>query len=1250
LTFDLFDLFFFRPLLPNPKQHQQQVIRLDPRLRPGGPEGRSLVASEEPIEPGTAFLVVPRDVLLHADHSLNDPEYSQAFASISASCSSASFASASDSPEGKKSRRSKKHRRGKKRKSEANGEGEEEREEEDEAQNGDGTEKTDDEDDGPLDDRDRLCLLLMIERSRGPRSKWHPYIASLPKKYDDPLWWRGEARTLLEGSRAGAAAAVAGRSLERLVRLRARLVEARAREIEEAQAAGGGEEEGGERNPLAALSGAAAMEDARWARSTVWSRAFNLPPVGSRRATLLPVGDMLDHDPGAAVRWSAGGGSGGEEGGEEAPAAKAGEGDFVFETLGGVPAGTAVSSNYGHKSNEELLVGYGFILQPRNDADFFHFSLGIGGGGETRDLGVRRRRARLVRLGVPLDAYCTRLDPLPRSALVAACAALAEGVAGLALDEVEATETETGTETEASPVAVTATGEAEATTTTKATPSPPPPCIEVRPAPTARSPPASLALSDMGVPCPPETQLRAVAALRAALRARTRELGGGGAEEDEALAREAASEAQGDRHSEMALLYRAAQKRLAEGAEAALSAAAGRAVRAAAGTTAELFGFPKPEGEGEGEGGGKEAEAAAAAPGRPLLEEVGFGGEEEGQQWRRHLSCCAAPASAAWSWGVSLPRRGCRRGEVLAVVPGAEMISAEGGGGGGEGGGELAAALLCAAARAGLFLGESESGDGDGDCDGEQEEARKASLPSPSLLLARRLASAVPLPPSLRVYHSPLIRRGDGGEEDEEEEEEEDAAAAAAAAAESARSLLDGSPLGEALLDAASELRGAGREVFGAAARALSLLEEKETEAAGAASSPSRLLLRLPDRSSRAAERAGAWALAVVEGAAVPGPLSGVPVLAPLASAVPRCFRGAAVDFEWVREEKRNDDDGREEESFDPPSPSLSLSLSSFSLVIRAAADLPRGLELRRGCSLVGRPALDVAAEAGLEALAALQPLLQSPPNPPPPPAGGSPPFRARPIPRGHGGQAVWHCFEQHDDDEEEEEEEEEEGAPPSRRRQRDRGEAAALARRAAVACGLPHTPSSPSQLLPLPLLPLGLPTPRRFLAACALSLLASPSSSREGEEGEEEEREREGVALLKRAGIKRLLRARKGADAAAAAASASSGAGRDDAAATALEAELAADAFVRGLLGSSLGGRARAALRQRLLPLLDDEGRAAGVLSRLEIEEEEKQKSGSSSPSALVAGARVYRRGLLAALKEHAAALEEEEQVEEGR
>ena len=40
--------------------------------------------------------------------------------------------------------------------------------------------------------------------------------------------------------------------------------------------------------------------------------------------------------------------------------------------------GCALHSNYGNKSNEELILGYGFAV-PHNEADFFHVMVGLAG-------------------------------------------------------------------------------------------------------------------------------------------------------------------------------------------------------------------------------------------------------------------------------------------------------------------------------------------------------------------------------------------------------------------------------------------------------------------------------------------------------------------------------------------------------------------------------------------------------------------------------------------------------------------------------------------------------------------------------------------------------------------------------------------------------------------------------------------------------------------------------------------------------
>jgi len=148
---------------------------------------------------------------------------------------------------------------------------------------------------------------------------------------------------------------------------------------------------------------------ARWARSSVWSRGFNVHRLGHRGALLegvvamVPVVDMLDHDPGHGAAWHTG-----REGAE----------DFAMVTRTGRRAGQALYNNYGRKSNEELVLGYGFVL-PHNPRDFVHLSVGAGGGGED-GASLARRWWCAARMGLPLRFYLTRAEPLPENLVNAA--------------------------------------------------------------------------------------------------------------------------------------------------------------------------------------------------------------------------------------------------------------------------------------------------------------------------------------------------------------------------------------------------------------------------------------------------------------------------------------------------------------------------------------------------------------------------------------------------------------------------------------------------------------------------------------------------------------------------------------------------------------------------------------------------------------------------------------------------------------
>lgn len=102
---------------------------------------------------------------------------------------------------------------------------------------------------------------------------------------------------------------------------------------------------------------------------------------------------------------------------------------------GGEGQGEVVYNNYGHKSNGELLLGYGFVL-PENPADFFHIGLSLyqtpsGQAGEeaggTSDPGCTtavQRRVLLAELGLPKDHFIRRGDLLPRDLVAAAAVCL----------------------------------------------------------------------------------------------------------------------------------------------------------------------------------------------------------------------------------------------------------------------------------------------------------------------------------------------------------------------------------------------------------------------------------------------------------------------------------------------------------------------------------------------------------------------------------------------------------------------------------------------------------------------------------------------------------------------------------------------------------------------------------------------------------------------------------------------------------
>lgn len=91
-----------------------------------------------------------------------------------------------------------------------------------------------------------------------------------------------------------------------------------------------------------------------WAHLVLLSRAFPEYIIHTQSdecsVMLLPLLDLLNHDPNSKVQW------------------RASDNDFLFEKLEPTSVGQEVSNNYGPKGNEELLLGYGFC-QEDNEYD-----------------------------------------------------------------------------------------------------------------------------------------------------------------------------------------------------------------------------------------------------------------------------------------------------------------------------------------------------------------------------------------------------------------------------------------------------------------------------------------------------------------------------------------------------------------------------------------------------------------------------------------------------------------------------------------------------------------------------------------------------------------------------------------------------------------------------------------------------------------------------------------------------------------
>lgn len=220
-----------------------------------------------------------------------------------------------------------------------------------------------------------LTFVEMLLQRADPLSHFGPYLRALPVRHTDPVSWPEEGLRLLRGSNLLSA------TRRILADLRASF-DAFIPALCKADPT---------RYPSSVLHYSAFL----WAHSSFVSRAFPLTPdadgqlrlsagtsmevtVGSestlpkatvdsakkRQQCLLPLLDALNHRYSAPIVWESGGGA----------FSSGGRPTVGFAIGRPLIKGQEIFNNYGPKSNEELLLTYGFVLQ-NNPQDAYHLEV-----------------------------------------------------------------------------------------------------------------------------------------------------------------------------------------------------------------------------------------------------------------------------------------------------------------------------------------------------------------------------------------------------------------------------------------------------------------------------------------------------------------------------------------------------------------------------------------------------------------------------------------------------------------------------------------------------------------------------------------------------------------------------------------------------------------------------------------------------------------------------------------------------------
>jgi hypothetical protein len=244
-----------------------------------------------------------------------------------------------------------------------------------------------------VDDRTALVFLLAIERMRGSLSFWDPYINTLPVVFPSPLSWSRAELLGLAGTRLEGASRLQRTALQQQVEV----FSAHFMATVKLHLASSSTRTGRASEALELVERALTRGNLTWSRSCVWSRAFSLFLSGDKSTVMVPLGDILDHSPMTNMEWLT------EDDG----------GTVSFLSHDNISAGEVIYNNYGAKSNEELILGYGFFLRSRS-LNALHLQLAVGSTSSSQhDRALRENYQFPPWYGRDMSCFLTADDPLP---------------------------------------------------------------------------------------------------------------------------------------------------------------------------------------------------------------------------------------------------------------------------------------------------------------------------------------------------------------------------------------------------------------------------------------------------------------------------------------------------------------------------------------------------------------------------------------------------------------------------------------------------------------------------------------------------------------------------------------------------------------------------------------------------------------------------------------------------------------------